>query len=244
MRKRNKEIIKKTVWDKMARSFHFVSSDSRSHREKYTKIAKMALSYNPRNILDLGCGSGLLEAEILKNNFLGGIYAVDASSEMLKIASSVHGDRVNFIKMDLNNLNINKKFDVIIIVNVLFFINDKKKFLISVRRLLSDQKAKIILVNPKPNKETNSVKFINAHLSGLNLMQKICVILKMFKRLPKYFNMLWGQFKIYIMSKRGIIQYDSLIEIKKIAKLSKLRIIHMEDIQANQNRLFIMEHIR
>lgn len=119
-----------SLWNDMARSFHALSSRSKAHKDKYFTIAKTIVDINPSNIIDLGCGSGLLENELIKLNYGGKIVAVDGSIEMLKIAKTLCGDKVDFIELNLDNgIKLGKKFDVVVAINVLFFIKDKKIFL-------------------------------------------------------------------------------------------------------------------
>jgi len=68
--------------------------------------------YNCRSILELGCGNGNLASHFLKSNYE--YVGLDISYEMLEIARKNNPD-VSFIQGDMRDLQINIKFDSIII---------------------------------------------------------------------------------------------------------------------------------
>ena len=66
-----------------------------------------------RTILDLGCGTGKHDLILQKEGYK--ITGVDNSKEMLKIAkANLKNADINYIEGDIRNINLNKKFDVII----------------------------------------------------------------------------------------------------------------------------------
>lgn len=232
------------IWDNMAESFHALSSKSKAHKDKYLAIAKIIMDRNPANILDLGCGSGLLENELIKLGYRGEIYAVDGSTEMLRIAQSICGDRVNFINMDFDNdFNIHKKFEVVVAINVLFFIKEKKKFLGGIKELLKDHLSLLILVNPKPNEECSNWQFVKAHFSNTTFAEKAYILFNELFNLPRYLKMVRGQASITKMAKKGKIVFDRKDDIKALSDSVGLRVKVTEDIHAGQNWLFMMERI-
>lgn len=229
------------IWDKMAKSFHHLSSRSKAHRDKYKEIAKMIVDANPKNVLDLGCGSGLLEKELINQGYKGEITAIDASIEMLKIAKTICGEKVNFINADLDKkIVLDNRYDVIIAINVIFFLNGKKKFFENVRNLLSNNNPLFILVNPKPNNETSNLQFIKAHYSDSSFIEKILITINEIINLPRYYKMIKGQSAISKMADKGVIVFDNKEEISNIAKSSGFNIEKIEDIHAGQNWIFIM----
>src|ERR1700710_597289 len=65
-------------------------------------------------ILEIGCGTGDMLAKIQGNYKMG----VDFSPKMIEIAKTRYPN-INFEVMDAENLTINKKFDLIVISNLL-----------------------------------------------------------------------------------------------------------------------------
>ena len=229
------------IWDDMAKSFHALSLNSRAHKDKYLTIAKIIMDANPKNILDLGCGSGLLESELIKLGYKGDMCAVDASSEMLKIAKSICGDKVDFKQIDLDeDFNINCKFEVIVVINVLFFIKNKKVFISKIYKLLSEDNSILVLVNPKPNKEANNWEFIKAHFSNTTLKDKFLITINELINIPRYFRMIRSQSYLSKMANRGLIVFDDKENIKNIVISEKFNIEKIEDIHAGQNWLIVM----
>lgn len=230
------------IWDDMAKSFHRLSSRSKAHMDKYRKIANIIMDTNPNNILDLGCGSGILENELIKLGYKGEICAVDSSTEMLKIAKLLCGDRVAFSQMDFDKeIKINEKYEVIVVINVLFFLKDKINFLKNIKNLLEDSQSFLILVNPKPKKEANNWQFIKAHYSDTNFTEKILITINELINIPRYFRMIRGQSYLDKMAKRGQITFDKKNDIINMFNKANLKVKVAEDIHAGQNWLFVTE---
>ncbi|HEX2359653.1 MAG TPA: methyltransferase domain-containing protein [Solirubrobacterales bacterium] len=64
-------------------------------------------------VLDAGCGSGRVTAELLKRLPRGRVIAVDASPSMLAKARENLGDRVRYSEQDLAELEIDEPVDVV-----------------------------------------------------------------------------------------------------------------------------------
>ncbi len=71
------------------------------------------------SVLEIGCGTGELLAGLKSTTKTG----IDFSEKMIEIAKSAYPE-INFEVMDAASLNFNKKFDVIIISNVVGFLPD------------------------------------------------------------------------------------------------------------------------
>ena len=69
----------------------------------------------PKTLLDMGCGTGK-HAELLSDNGYI-VHGIDISEDMLKIAknrSKHKDDKLLFSNSNIQNLNLNKKFDVVV----------------------------------------------------------------------------------------------------------------------------------
>lgn len=230
------------IWDNMAKAFHVTSNRSRAHKDKYLKIAELILALKPTDVLDLGCGSGILEKELYEKGYFGNLRAVDASVPMLDIARSLVGfSKYKFINSDIDrNFGVKKNFDVIVSINLLFFLDFKKEFFKRVEKHLKNQKSIFILVVPKPSSEASNMSFLKEHFKDTNWWEKILILADEIFNIPFYIKMLLGQRKVEKLEKKGIIDYDTPDSIKKMAKGAKLRIIKIEEIHARQNWLLLM----
>lgn len=230
------------IWDKMAKSFHEMSSRSRVLKDRYSRIADVIIKTENKSLLNLGCGSGLLEEELIKRGYRGRLCAVDASSEMLKLARKICGDRVDFRLADLNQqLMINEKFDVVVAMNVMFFLENKQQFLESVKGFLKNGSSIFILLNPKPNEESSIFQFILDHYKNTSLYEKFLITLNEIINMPRYIGMIRGQSHIWKMSSRGEITFHKQKDIIELANAAGLNIRFVEDYRASQSWLFVME---
>jgi len=77
------------------------------------------------SVLEIGCGSGDLIANIKGKHKTG----IDFSEEQIKWAKEKYGhySNIEFLVMDANDLNLNQKYDLIIISNVIGFLEDIQK---------------------------------------------------------------------------------------------------------------------
>lgn len=230
------------IWNKVAISYHKVSNISRDHIEKYEQIVDLIFKLKCRKILDLGCGSGILEKKIIEKNFRGEIIAFDNSREMLKIAKKLleNVKSVNFKLFDLDNTLPFKKdsFDCIIAVNVMYLLENPEQFLLETKRVLKNQ-GYFILVNPK--EEGNIINFFKEYFdcSFLSSIEKISSI---FFNLNHLIRIIVTQKKIDNLAKKGIIKYQSFKENQELLKLTNFRIQLVRNIQADSNWLFLLKN--
>lgn len=69
-----------------SRFYSFFSSHSKGHMRVYEYVAKDAMKMQPKRVLDVGCGPGMLLSTFLKMNPDATISGVDPSPSMVKIA--------------------------------------------------------------------------------------------------------------------------------------------------------------
>lgn len=86
-------------------------------------IAQMSLKGN-ENILDLGCGDGVLTEQLALHVPDGAVLGVDASDGMIQTAKKIEKNNLNFQQMDINNMDFKEEFDVIFSNAALHWIKD------------------------------------------------------------------------------------------------------------------------
>ena len=65
------------------------------------------------DVLDLGCGNGLLTANLARLVPNGNVIGVDASEGMIEVAKEKEENNLKFLLMDLNEIDLNRQFDFI-----------------------------------------------------------------------------------------------------------------------------------
>jgi trans-aconitate 2-methyltransferase len=105
-------------------------------------LALLNLSGNER-VLDLGCGSGKITAEIARRVPGGTVVGVDASAEMISFASQQFGPTVypnlRFETGDIRRLPFRKEFDLVVSFNALHWIREQDQALRTIRSALNPQ---------------------------------------------------------------------------------------------------------
>ena len=104
-------------------------------KKQLIKFSKKSLSNF--NILDLGCGGGLVCEPLAR---LGAnITGIDFVKQNI-IAAKKHAKKLNtnieYLHQNINNLKLKKKYDAVLILEVLEHIEDWKKIIINVKKLL------------------------------------------------------------------------------------------------------------
>ena len=88
---------------------------NKNYKKEFSLIKKIIKKNftNSSSLLDLGCGTG--EYSNLMTKLGLKVVGVDRSKEMLKIAREKYhkNPKLSFLKCDIENLNIKKKFDII-----------------------------------------------------------------------------------------------------------------------------------
>ncbi|HWY11081.1 MAG TPA: glycosyltransferase [Bacteroidia bacterium] len=78
-------------------------------------------SHEDSSVLEIGCGSGDLLATIDGSKKVG----IDFSEEYINWAKEKHaGKNIEFLLMDANDIQLNQKFDLIIVSNLIGFVDD------------------------------------------------------------------------------------------------------------------------
>ena len=97
------------------------------------------------DILDLGCGGGLVSESLARLGAnVTGIDFIENNIKVAKYHSSKKNLNINYLHGDIENLNLQKKYDLIIIFEVLEHLNDWKIFLQNIRKYLK-KNSKVII---------------------------------------------------------------------------------------------------
>jgi trans-aconitate 2-methyltransferase len=92
------------------------------------------------NILDLGCGDGVLTAELAKFVPDGFVLGIDASESMIETARKDNtGANVRFELRDINAIDFESEFDLIFSNATLHWVKDHSRLLSNVFRALKDR---------------------------------------------------------------------------------------------------------
>lgn len=98
-------------------------------------------SHEDSSVLEVGCGSGDLLATIDGSRKVG----IDFSEEYIAWAKEKHqGKNIEFLQMDANDIKLNEKFDLIIISNLIGFVDDIQNVFEQVKKV-SHPNTKVIV---------------------------------------------------------------------------------------------------
>lgn len=130
---------KKTYFDNLAkaRKKRGISAYYWNEITNYSKY----FSHEDSSVLEIGCGSGDLLAGIDGKRKVG----IDFSEEMIAWAKEKHAQKnIEFLVMDANNITLNEKFDLVIISNLIGFVDDIQNVFEQVKKV-SHPNTKIIV---------------------------------------------------------------------------------------------------
>jgi ubiquinone/menaquinone biosynthesis C-methylase UbiE len=109
----------------------------------YEKIRRMELLQHhaqflqPKSILDAGCGSGIVLAQLSRRLSDATFVGVDISSQMLQQARAKNLSRVRFQQARLEQLPFSdNSFDLVYALGVMDYVDNPRSFFESVRRVL------------------------------------------------------------------------------------------------------------
>ncbi len=98
-------------------------------------IAELELKGNER-VLDLGCGDGVLSAQIAELLTDGEVVGIDASQGMIEAALPKGKENLLFLLKDIDDIDFDTEFDVVFSNAALHWVKDHRKLLQNVRRAL------------------------------------------------------------------------------------------------------------
>ena len=109
------------------------------NKAKSDLITSILRKNKVKSLIDLGCGTGKLSIDLAKNGFK--VSGLDISERLIKKARQNGKDAkldIDFHIGDIERLKINKRFDCVIISEVLEHIKDDVSVMKSVRKLLNE----------------------------------------------------------------------------------------------------------
>lgn len=160
----------------ITKSFGNIENNLSYYHTKKCEILKRELGYNPKKILDFGCGVGTMLELLTKNFKSSSFYAYDESKKsMLYI-------KKNFPKINcLNNLKTNEKFDLIFLSAVMHHVKstDRDILLKNIYNLLNPNGVMFIFehnpYNPLTLKMVENCEFdADAELIKKNELINLC----------------------------------------------------------------------
>lgn len=225
-------------WSLISQDYHLISVNSSAHIEKNSKIAELILASGAGQVLDAGCGSGVLEGSLNELNFQGEILGIDSSTEMLRIAKeSSTNPKTSFLQVQLEEpLPMETGFyDLVVSVNVLFCLRNKPLHLRELYRVTRPG-GSLILVSPKP--VANNSKFLKEQLKGKSLSSRVVEAVRMIRYLPSIVRLLAFEKKIVndFSTNSG---FPTSRELSELLARAGYKTERLGDIQAGLNYLFI-----
>lgn len=100
-------------------------------------IAELGLK-GDEHVLDLGCGDGAVTCRLAECVPRGVVVGIDASQGMISAAQRRRGPNLRFLRMDINALSLDDRFDVIFSNATLHWVLDHAPVLASVYAHLND----------------------------------------------------------------------------------------------------------
>ena len=102
------------------------------------------------HVLDIGCGNGVVTAEIAKLLSGGYVLGIDVSEEMLSFAREhFSSSNVSFKQMGAPELNFESEFDLVVSFACLHWVKDQSTVLMGIKKALKPGGRVAILLYPK-----------------------------------------------------------------------------------------------
>lgn len=101
------------VFDAYAQYYDLLYKD-KDYRGEVDYLHKLITDHssNPKSILDLGCGTGRYDVLFSQKGYT--VVGVDLSEKMISIAKGKSADTLKFLQGDIRNIQLNRKFDVVV----------------------------------------------------------------------------------------------------------------------------------
>ena len=120
----------------------------RSMYRRFFEARNIFLSNEVKSLLDVGCGTGIHDVELCKNDNIN-VYGIDIAENMISKAKVLHEERCNnecsceFVIADFSSMNFNDKYDGVLSLGVLEYIEDIVPFL----KKMTDVSNKVVVAS-------------------------------------------------------------------------------------------------
>jgi ubiquinone biosynthesis O-methyltransferase len=159
------------------------NNNDNSFNYLYKTLRKLISKYKKdMSILDIGCGNGYLTKKITKD--FKNVIAIDNSKSAIKFAKKKYKGSIKFINIDLDNFIIKKKFNIILLIEVIEHVYLPNLFLKKIVKFMNK----------------NSILIISTPYHGYlkNL------IISLLNKFDSHFNPLWNYGHIKFWSKKTL----------------------------------------
>lgn len=211
------DIISKNWWDKknICQPLHIINNIRFNYIKSKTNILN-------KNILDLGCGGGILTEKLAQHG--AKITALDKSKELIKIAKSriiSSSNEINYVNIDITTFlkKCKTKFDIIICMELLEHIENKNPIINLFKNMLNDNGTIIISSLNK-----NILTYIKIILFGEFIFKKLHKNTHIFDKLIKLNEIKNYENKLKITDIKEI-KYNSIFKYSKINKIPEINYI-------------------
>ncbi|MCX6652673.1 MAG: methyltransferase domain-containing protein [Methanomassiliicoccales archaeon] len=124
----------------MANGYHFDGEDYKAHSRPQKDWGMAVIDSlqlkGDESIIDLGCGDGVLSAELARRVPRGRVLGLDNSSSMIETARSNWAPNLDFRLQDLTHMDFSEVFDLAFSNAALHWIKDQDTFLLGLHRAL------------------------------------------------------------------------------------------------------------
>ncbi len=145
------------------------------HQKEWGKELISELSFKGNEtVLDLGCGDGILTEQLSFLVPYGKALGIDASINMIETAKMLCKNNLDFIHMNINEINFENEFDFIFSNAALHWVKDHKQLLKNIYRALKTHGiiVFILLMSFRKKYQKTNIKNILKILNGRGLCRQ------------------------------------------------------------------------
>lgn len=129
--------MKKLIKQRFAKSLNTYQENAVVQKNMAEKLIELLPNKDFSNILELGCGTGLLTKLVCKNVNHNSYTAVDIVRECEPYIKNID-ENINFVPADIETINLPQKYDLIISNAVFQWLNDFESFIKKLQNNLTE----------------------------------------------------------------------------------------------------------
>lgn len=186
----SQRISRTAFWDNYAKAYdgllHLVP-----YRHLVDHVSDLALAAHPARVLDLGCGTGNVAVALLVKDETVQVDAVDWSAAMLSyLPAKTASDRLTIRRRDaIEYLEVTRHtYDTIVLNNVVYTINDRKKFWRLIEKRLNPG-GRVVVAHPDTGNSGSLLKDHTAQRSFVSLLKPRLIMIGMFDSVISFLGM-------------------------------------------------------